>query len=136
MKYLLVTNICIFVINLRPAGVRQRLERLAIGDVGVSTVTVSELQYGVAKSKATERNQAALDKFLLPLEILPYDHFAARHYGHLRCHLEKQGTPIGPLDMMIAAHALAINATLITHNTSAFERVPSLRLDDWTRSPD
>ena len=132
MKYLIDTNICIFIINQRPAEVRQRLEKLEIGDVGVSAVTVSELQYGVAKSRDRERNQAALDKFLLPLEVLPYEDSAARRYGYLRRHLEKQGTPIGPLDLMIAAHALAINTIVVTNNTAEFERVPDLPVEDWT----
>jgi len=132
MKYLFDTNTCIFVINRRPDSVRRRLELLVPGDVGVSAVTVSELQYGVAKSTAVERNRAALDKFLLPLEILPYDEAAARYYGKMRQHLESCGTPIGPMDLMIAAHALALGLTVVTNNVREFSRVPGLRVEDWT----
>ena len=132
MKYLLDTNICIFVINRRPESVRRRLQGLALGQVGISTVTVSELQYGVAKSAAVERNEAALGKFLLPLEVVSYDEIAARHYGRIRCFLEKQGTPIGAMDLMIAAHALALEVVLVTHNVREFQRVPGLQVEDWT----
>lgn len=132
MKFLLDTNICIYIINRRPAEVRRKLEDCAVGEVGISAITVSELQYGVAKSLSRERNQAALDKFLMPLEVLAYGEDAARHYGRLRRFLEVQGTPIGPLDLMIAAHALALGVTVITHNTAEFARVPGLRVEDWT----
>lgn len=134
MKYMLDTNICIFAINRRPPEVRARFENLAIGDVGISSVTVSELQYGIAKSAYPERNQAALAKFLSPLVVLSYGEEAAREYGIIRYHLEKQGKPIGSMDMMIAAHALALNLTLVTNNLSEFSRVPRLKVEDWTQS--
>ena len=132
MKYLLDTNICIFVINQRPDSVRRKLQGLLPGQVGISSVTVSELQYGVAKSSAIERNQAALDKFLVPLEVVAYDAAAARHYGRIRYFLERQGTPIGSMDLMIAAHALALDVVVVTHNVREFLRVPNLQVEDWT----
>lgn len=134
LRYLLDTNICIFIINRRPESVRQHLERMSIGDVGVSTITVSELEYGIAKSGQVERNRAALEKFLLPLEVLDFTREAASHYGGLRQHLEARGTPIGAMDLMIAAQCLAAGLTLVTNNTREFERVPSLNLDDWTKA--
>lgn len=133
MMYLLDTNTCIFVINHRPECVWKKLRGMALGDVSVSSVTVSELQYGVAKSNAVAKNRAALDKFLLPLEILPYGEPAARAYGKLRAHLEKRGTPIGSMDTMIAAHGLSIDAVVVTNNVREFRRVPGLRLEDWTQ---
>lgn len=132
MKYLLDTNTCIFIINFRPAAVRRKLEAQAVGNVAISTVTVSELEYGAAKSQHREKNRATLEKFLLPLEVLVYDAAAARGYGEIRAHLEKDGTPIGPMDLMIAAHALATGLTVVTNNTREFRRVPSLQVEDWT----
>ena len=132
MKYLLDTNICIFVINNKPAQVRRKMQGISIGDVGISSVSVSELLYGVARSSQVERNQAALDKFLMPLEILPYDENAARHYGAIRAFLESKGMPIGPMDLMIAAHALSQGLTVVTNNVREFQRVPGLKVEDWT----
>lgn len=132
MRYLLDTNTCIFIIKCRPTIVRQRLEKVAVGDVGVSTVTISELEFGVAKSSRPDQNRIALEKFLLPLEILSYDRKAAARYGDLRCHLESCGTPIGSMDLMIAAHALAAGWIVVTNNTREFSRVPGLITEDWT----
>ena len=133
MKYLLDTNICIFVINNRPETVRRKMQGIAVGEIGISSVSVSELAYGVAKSAQIDRNQAALDKFLMPLEILPYDENAAKGYGTIRAHLESKGTPIGPMDLMIAAHALALNLTVVTNNVREFRRIPGLKVEDWTK---
>ncbi len=133
MKYLLDTNICIFIINHKPMTVWRRMQDIAPGDIGISSITVSELLYGVAKSVQTGRNQAALEKFLMPLDILPYNEDAARHYGLTRAHLESQGTPIGPMDLMIAAHALSLNLTIVTNNVREFTRVPGLKVEDWTQ---
>lgn len=132
MKYLLDTSICIYIIKKHPPGVLQRFRRHESGEIGVSAVTASELAFGVAKS-GSDRNMAALQKFLAPLEIAPYDEACAWHYGRLRAHLAQQGTPIGSLDQMIAAHALALDATLVTNNLREFERVPGLQLDNWVQ---
>lgn len=133
MKYLLDTNICIFVINNRPEIVRRKMQGISVGDVGISSITVSELLYGVSKSAQVERNQAALDKFLMPLEVLAYDENAARRYGVIRAFLESKGMPIGPMDLMIAAHALALNVTVVTNNVREFQRIPGLKVEDWTQ---
>jgi tRNA(fMet)-specific endonuclease VapC len=128
--YLLDTNICIYIINKRPMEVFDRFEGLAVGQVAISSVTGAELSFGVEKS-GSSRNRQALDKFLAPLDILPFDEAAMRTYGPLRSHLEAQGTPIGSMDLLIAAHALALNATLVTNNIREFQRVPGLVLENW-----
>jgi tRNA(fMet)-specific endonuclease VapC len=130
MKFMLDTNICIYAIKHRPAAVLQALRAHEASGLGVSIVTVAELEYGVAKSGST-RNHAALLQFLEPLAIADFDRAAAAAYGTLRAQLESAGSPIGPLDMQIAAHALALGVTLVTNNTREFERVPGLRLANW-----
>lgn len=130
IRYLLDTNICIYVINVRPPTVLARFLAHEIDGLGISAITASELYWGVCKSGSV-RNRTTLDKFLSPLTVLDYDLNAAQHYGELRAHLEKQGTPIGPLDQQIAAHALALGITLVTNNVREFERVPGLRVENW-----
>lgn len=130
MIYMLDTNICIYVINSRPAIVLERFRLERIGDIVISSVTAAELAFGVAKSGSV-RNRQALDMFLSTLEILPFDESVIWHYGDLRTDLERRGQPIGTLDTMIAAHALSINTILVTNNTREFERVPGLRLENW-----
>jgi tRNA(fMet)-specific endonuclease VapC len=131
MKYLLDTDTCIYLINERPRAVVARFRRHAVGDIGVSTVTVSELAWGVAKT-GSARNRAALEAFLLPLEIAPYDLAAALRYGEVRADLARRGRPIGPLDTMIASHALSLGAALVTNNEREFGRVPGLHVENWT----
>ena len=128
--YLLDTNICIYIINRRPMEVFDRFEGLKVGQVAISSITGAELSFGVEKSGST-RNRQALDKFLAPLDILAFDEAAMRVYGSLRSHLEGQGTPIGSMDMLITAHALALDATLVTNNAREFQRVPGLVLENW-----
>lgn len=130
IRYLLDTNICIYVINARPPAVLARFIAHEIDGLGISAITASELYWGVCKSGSV-RNQTALEKFLSPLTILDYDHAAARRYGELRAYLDKQGTPIGTLDQQIAAHALALGVTLVTNNTREFDRVPGLTVENW-----
>lgn len=129
---MLDTNTCIYLIRQRSEAALQRFEQFEVGEVGLSVVTVCELYYGVDKSARPEQNCRALEQFLLPLEILDFDAEAARHYGRLRATLEKKGTPIGPLDTLIAAHALGCGAILVTNNIREFERVEELRTEDWT----
>lgn len=130
MIYMLDTNICIYVINSRPAIVLERFRLERLGDIVISSVTAAELTFGVAKSGSV-RNRQALEMFLSTLEILPFDESAIWHYGDLRTDLERRGQPIGTLDTMIAAHALTTNTILVTNNTREFERVPGLRLENW-----
>ena len=131
MKVLLDTNICIYMIKNDPPEVREHFQMLIPGDIAISSITVAELQYGVEKSAAKERNARALEAFLLPLEIAPFDLDSAVVYGRIRTVLERQGKPIGGMDMLIAAQAIAHNLTLITHNLKEFERIPDLRCETW-----
>ena len=131
MKVLLDTNICIYLIKRRPQEVRERFERYAVGEVGLSSITVSELQYGVEKSRRVEQNRAALMQFLLPLVIADFDYESAVVYGRVRAELERLGTPMGPLDTLIAAHALSLDVTLVTNNEREFSRVSDLHVENW-----
>ena len=129
-RFLLDTNTCIYIINRRPAEVFERFAGLRLGDVAISSITGAELNFGVIKS-GSRRNLDALEKFLAPLDALPFDDSAMREYGPLRTHLERVGTPIGAMDLLIAAHALALRSTLITNNLREFSRVPGLGLGNW-----
>ena len=130
MRFMLDTNICIHLIKNNPPQVLARFEQHPIGDVGVSVITASELAFGVTKS-GSARNRAALEAFLLPLEIAPLDDHFIWHYGQVRHDLERRGIPIGSLDTQIAAHALALGCTLVTNNTREFTRVAGLALENW-----
>lgn len=127
---LLDTNICIYIINARPPAVLERFRQYRLGDIGMCSVVAAELAYGVAKS-GSARNRQALEMFLAPLTVLPFDDAALWAYGDLRADLERRGTPIGSLDTMIAAHALSQKAALVTNNTREFAKVPGLQLDNW-----
>jgi len=130
VKYLLDTDICIYVINERPKRVLDRFRKHAVGDLGISAITASELAFGVARS-GSAKNRAALDGFMLALEIAEYDLRAASIYGEIRAGLERRGLMIGPLDMLIAAHGLSLGATLVTNNEKELRRVPGLRCENW-----
>ncbi len=130
MSYLLDTNICIYIINNRPEKVLQRFRKERIGNIGISSITASELTYGVIKN-GSERNRLALEMFLAPLAIYPFDESVIWQYGVVRTSLEKQGQPIDALDTMIAAHALALNSILVTNNTREFNRVDGLHHENW-----
>ena len=127
---LLDTNICIHVINAKPPAVLERFRQYRMGEIGLCSVVAAELAYGVAKS-GSACNRQALEMFLAPLIILPFDDAAVWAYGNLRAELEHKGTPIGALDTMIAAHALSQQSTLVTNNTREFARVPGLALENW-----
>lgn len=129
--YLLDTNICVAIIRQKPPAVLQRLTQQPLGTVALSSITVAELAYGVAKSSRPSHNQAALEAFLLPFDVLDFDLQAALVLGQIRVALERQGLPIGGMDLLIGAHALSLNRTLVTHNTREFERIPNLVIDDW-----
>lgn len=133
MLYMLDTNICIYLIKRRSDALLRRMRVFRTAEIGVSVVTVAELQYGVSKSENKERNQAALEAFLLPLDIAEFTVDVTVIYGQIRAELERQGRPIGPLDTMIAAHTLSLDVPLVTNNTREFERVNGLRVEDWTK---
>jgi tRNA(fMet)-specific endonuclease VapC len=131
MRFMLDTDSCIALIKRKGAKMLGRITSHAPGDVGLSAVTLAELRFGVAKSAQKDANARALDEFLLPLEIADFDETAAGVYGEVRAALEKAGTPIGPLDTQIGAHALSLGAVLVTHNTREFRRIPGLTVEDW-----
>ena len=133
MKFMLDTNTCIYIIKRKPPDVIDRFIQTEISQIGISSITLSELLYGVSKSSKPEQNLMALTQFVAPLEILSCGDEAAQYYGDLRAQLEKQGTPIGSLDMLIAAHALSIACTLVTNNEKEFIRIPNLRIDNWAK---
>lgn len=130
MSYLLDTNICIYIINARPPHVLERFRQESIGNIGISSITAAELAFGVMKS-GSEKNRRALEMFFAPLELFAFDAPAFWHYGAIRTELEKKGTPIGSLDTMIAAHARALNAVLVTNITKEFNRVKGLTIENW-----
>jgi len=132
MKYMLDTNICIYLIKQNPAKVLKHFKSHAIGDIGISSITLAELRYGVSKSQHIEKNQQALDEFILPLEIADFDEKAAQEYGAIRAELERAGKPIGSMDMLIGAHVHALGATLVTNNTKEFKQIKNLKIADWS----
>lgn len=131
MKYLLDTNICIYLIKRKPHQVLQKFQAHSIGEIGISAITVAELQFGVQKSQYVQQNRRALRQFLLPLICAPFDDRAAAAYGEIRATLEAQGTPIGSLDTLVAAHALSLDATLVTNDIKEFSMAPNLKVVNW-----
>ena len=134
MKYMLDTNICIYSIKHKPEQVFRRLQEHDPSEICISSVTYAELVYGVEKSKAIEKNRLALTLLLANIEILNFDAAAAESYGKIRADLERQGTPIGSLDMMIAGHARSLGYTVVTNNTREFSRVQELNIENWVYS--
>ena len=130
MIYLLDTNICIYIINNKPPHVFEKFKQYQLGQLSISSISASELAFGVEKSGSL-RNKNALDKFLAPLDVLSYDENAIWHYAKLRQSLQSKGQMIGSLDMLIAAHALALDTVLVTNNMKEFERIDGLRLENW-----
>lgn len=131
MRYMLDTNICIYAIKQKPKQVFQRLQTIDPQDVCVSSVTYAELVHGVEKSAAIEKNRVALSMLLAGIEILDFDTNAADQYGKVRADLEKRGAPTGPLDIMIAGHALSADCTIVTNNVGEFSRVKGLKIENW-----
>jgi tRNA(fMet)-specific endonuclease VapC len=131
MKVMLDTNICIYLIKQQPPAVIERFLSQPVGEIGLSSITAAELAYGVSKSRQVSKNRHALEQFLAPLEIAPFDLAAAWSYGRLRGHLEAKGILIGSMDMLIAAHALSLGVRLASNNIREFRRVPGLRLKNW-----
>ena len=131
MKVMLDTNICIYIIKQKPTSVLQRFAAFPVGDLGISVVTLAELEYGASKSREPARNREALEQFVSPLEIAVFDRRATIAYGQTRAFLEKRGRPIGSMDLLIAAHALSLNVRLVTNNLEEFRRVPGLRVENW-----
>ncbi len=133
MKYLLDTNTCIYIINKKPPSAVNHIRSKLPDEVSVSTITIAELEYGVYRSKHTDQNRIALLEFLVPFVILDFDHSAAAVYGSIRATLERKGTPIGPMDLLIAAQAMSQQLILVTNNEREFRRVAGLQIENWLR---
>lgn len=149
--YILDTDTCIYLIKGRSPQASQkasgekaknaiahekllsRLQNERPGDIAISSITWTELQYGVAKSHFKEQNARALESFILPIDILPFDEVAAQRSGELRAVLESVGKTVGGYDLLIAGHALSTGSILVTNNESEFRRVPKLRLENWAK---
>lgn len=131
MSYMLDTNICIYAMKNKPEKVLQRLKEEINDGVCISPITLAELEYGMKHSSNPAKNEQALLRFLLPFDVLPFGAAAASEYGEIRAYLQKAGTPIGAMDMLIAAHAKSEDIVLVTNNTREFERVVGLELENW-----
>ncbi len=131
MRVMLDTNICIYIIKQRPESVLGRFQTFQVGDIGLSVITLAELQYGASKSSQPKKNRAALERFISPLWVAAFDQPATALYGRIRGTLEKKGQPIGAMDLLIAAHALSLGVRLVTNSEREFKRVPGLRVENW-----
>ncbi|OQX76473.1 MAG: VapC toxin family PIN domain ribonuclease [Bacteroidetes bacterium 4484_276] len=133
MEYILDTSICIYIIKRKPAIVLEKFKKFPLGSIGISAITLAELQFGIQKSSNPEKNLNALNQFIIPLEIIDFDYNATIEYGIIRAELEKKGTPIGSLDTLIGAHAKSLDLTLVTNNEKEFVRILGLRIENWTK---
>lgn len=131
MRFLLDTNICIYIIKQKPAQVLAKFQTLKPSDIGVSSITVAELEYGAYKSQRLAQNRAALSQFLIPLEVLPFDERATQTYGQIRAELERRGIAIGSMDMLIASQAISLGLILVTNNVRELSQIPGLTLENW-----
>jgi tRNA(fMet)-specific endonuclease VapC len=131
MRYLLDTNICIYIAKQKPPGVLARLQGLRPGDVGMSVITYLELVYGAWKSQRRDENLERIKELELLIPVLGMDAGAGRHYGQVRAELERKGSTIGAYDLLIAAHALSLELTLVTNNAREFRRIAQLRVENW-----
>jgi len=131
IRYLLDTKTASYVIKGNFPRVRERLLKIPMAEVGISVVTEAELRFGVARRPESTRLKEVVGEFLLRVEVLPWNSEAAKNYAHIRAAIEKQGEPMGNLDVMIAAHAVAAAVVLVTHD-HVFRRVKGLKVEDWT----
>jgi Predicted nucleic acid-binding protein, contains PIN domain len=132
MKYMMDTNICIYIIKRKPMEVFARFQEHEYSEICISSITLAELSYGVEKSSNISQNKFALHCFLAPVDILQFTDRAAIEYGKIRASLERRGEVIGAYDMLIAAHAYSEGITLVTNNTSEFSRISGLNIENWT----
>ena len=131
MKYMLDTNACIAIIKECPEEVKEKLLKIPVGEIGISSIVVAELWYGIRLSSMRKHNEVALNEFLEYVIVLDWPEEAAPEYGKIRAQLKKRGTPIGANDLLIAAHALALDAVLVTDNIREFRRIPNLKIENW-----
>ena len=132
MKYMMDTNICIYAIKNKSESVIRKILSQNPEGLCISVVTYAELMHGVEKSQAVEKNRIAMSLFLSAITVLDFDGEAAEAYGQIRAELERKGTPIDPMDLLIAGHARSQGLILVTNNTREFARVTGLRIEDWT----
>jgi tRNA(fMet)-specific endonuclease VapC len=133
MKYLLDTNICIYIIRKKPPAVLKKVKSKQPGRIAISTITLAELEYGIVRSRYPDRNRVALLEFLLPFTILDFDQAASAEYGHIRSSLKSKGRPIDPMDLLLAAQARAHGLVLVTNNEKEFKRVEGLQIENWAK---
>jgi tRNA(fMet)-specific endonuclease VapC len=131
MHYLLDTDTCIYIMNEQPEKVFQKAATLRPGDVGISSITFYELAFGIANSGKAAANRKKLDGFVKSVPVQPFDQDCADVAAQVRLELKRKGTPIGPYDLLIAAHALHLGLTLVTNNTKEFGRISKLKLENW-----
>lgn len=134
-RYLLDTNICIYIKNHRPTEVLARFSKLPPGKVAMSAITYGELCFGAEKSSKSKESRQILEHLIALIPVLPLDDAVSVHYGKVRHHLQSSGKPIGNNDLWIASHALAGKLILVTNNAAEFERVPGLRVENWVAQP-
>lgn len=132
MRYMLDTCICSYILKQRPASVKARFDQLDADSLCISAVTLAELYYGAARHPKGDAIRKEIDDFASRLSVVAWDELAAEHYGVVRAGLEKRGSPIGAMDMMIAAHAQSIKAILVTNDIRHFPRIPGLKIENWT----
>jgi tRNA(fMet)-specific endonuclease VapC len=132
MRYLLGTDTCIYIMNEPPEKVFRKAATLAVGDVGISSITFHELAFGIANSQKAAANSLRLETFVARVPVQPFDQAAADKAADVRLELKRKGTPIGSYDLLIAAHALQLGLVLVTNNTKEFKRIPKLKLENWT----
>jgi tRNA(fMet)-specific endonuclease VapC len=130
LQYMLDTNICIYVIKNYPPTLRERFNSLAEG-LCISSITLAELHFGAEKSARRVENLEAIAQFAARLDVLPFPPKAAAHFGQIRAHVERLGRPVGPLDILIGAHARAEGLTVVTNNAREFERLPGVQVENW-----
>jgi len=131
--YLLDTNICIYIIKKKPVDVLKTLKTKSKKNIYVSSITIAELEYGVAKSQFPEKNKIALIEFLSIFNILPFNDIDAVEFGMIKTDLEKKGKIIGPMDLLIAGQAKSKKLILVTNNIKEFERVEGLKIENWVK---
>lgn len=132
IKYILDTNICIYIIKKRPISVFDRFKQLKVGQICISSITYCELQFGVFNSSKPKENEMTLNKFLGPIEVLEFPVEAGPVYGRIRYNLKSKGTLIGGNDLLIASHAIAGGFVLVTNNTKEFGRIDELKCENWS----
>ena len=133
MIYLLDTNICIYIIKNKYIEIAKKISKVGIENISVSSITIAEMEYGIAKSSRPQEAESKLYEFLVPFTIVDFNTNSARYYGKIRNELNAKGTPIGSMDLMIASIAMASEMKIVTNNVKEFERIPGLQIENWIK---